>query len=117
VSKRRTAGDSRVDDDLATLPAARQEGHGRTKRSLDFTRESPLVPAHRRAAVSRQAGRISPVVVMGGVVSGTWELDGDQVRASCFGEAGPVPRAALEGEVDRWSRIVGRELRLSLSSA
>jgi hypothetical protein len=44
------------------------------------TGDGHVVPAARRADVSRQSGWISPVVVAGGVVRGTWDLDGDQVR-------------------------------------
>ncbi len=74
------------------------------------TEDGHVTPAARRSAVSRQAGWISPVVVGGGVVRGTWELDGSQVRVSWFGEAGRVPRSALKEEVARLSRIVGRDL-------
>ena len=61
------------------------------------TADGHVVPAARRAAVSRQAGRISPVVVAGGVVSGTWTLDHDRVRVAWFREAGR-PRGT------RWRR-------------
>ena len=40
------------------------------------TDDPRIVAPARRAAVSRQAGWISPVVVLGGVVAGTWERDG-----------------------------------------
>lgn len=75
------------------------------------TGDGHVVPTARRAAVSRQAGWISPVVVAGGVVSGTWELDGDDLRVAWFSESGPPPRNALDAEVMRLSSIVGRELR------
>jgi hypothetical protein len=79
------------------------------------TADGRVVPTARRTAVSRQAGWISPVVVAGGVVSGTWELDGDRVRIGWFREAGRVPRSAVETEVARLSSIVGRELRPAIS--
>jgi hypothetical protein len=79
------------------------------------TADGRVVPTARRTAVSRQAGWISPVVVAGGVVSGTWELDGDSVRIGWFREAGRVPRSAVETEVARLSSIVGRELRPTIS--
>jgi hypothetical protein len=69
-----------------------------------------VVPQRRRAAVSRQAGWISPVVVAGGVVAGTWQLDGDRVAISWFGETGRPPQRALGGEVDRLAGILGRDL-------
>jgi hypothetical protein len=50
------------------------------------------VPVSRRAAVSRQAGWISPVVLVGGVVCGTWrstvttcESRGSRKRAGRLG--------------------------------
>jgi hypothetical protein len=79
------------------------------------TGDRNVVPAARRAAVSRQSGWISPVVVAGGVVSGTWELDGDQARVSWFGKAGRPTRAALQEELERLSAIIGRDLRLAVS--
>jgi DNA glycosylase AlkZ-like len=81
------------------------------------TADGRVVPTARRSAVSRQAGWISPVVVAGGVVSGTWELDGDQVRIAWFREAGPPPRTALEREVARLSSILDRGLRSAISFA
>ena len=60
--------------------------------------------------MSRQAGWISPIVVAGGVVSGTWELDGDQVRLAWFGEMGKPPRRALSAEVRRLSELLDRNL-------
>jgi hypothetical protein len=81
------------------------------------TGDALVVPSGRRAAVSRQSGWISPVVVSGGVVSGTWELDGDRVRIGWFGELGKLPRRALEAEAARLSAILGRELRPELGTA
>jgi hypothetical protein len=79
------------------------------------TADSHVIPAARRTAVSKQSGWIAPIVVAGGVVSGTWGVDGDVVRISWFGEAGKPPRKALEAEVDRWSSIHDRPLRASIS--
>jgi hypothetical protein len=67
--------------------------------------------------VSRQAGWISPVVVVGGVVRGTWELDADAARVAWFREAGKPPRRALGEEVARISSILGRELRPAIRLA
>ncbi|MDQ3672438.1 MAG: winged helix DNA-binding domain-containing protein [Actinomycetota bacterium] len=75
------------------------------------TGDGRVVPRSRRAAVSRQSGWISPVVIAGGVVCGTWELDGDGARVSWFGEAGRPPRTALRAEVTRLSSILDRDLR------
>jgi hypothetical protein len=75
------------------------------------TDDGNVVPPQRRAAVSKQSGWISPVIVAGGVVSGTWELDDDRVRIAWFPEAGRLPRKALEAEVARLSSVLGRTLR------
>jgi hypothetical protein len=75
------------------------------------TADGRVVPSTRRAAVSRQAGWISPVVVVGGVVRGTWELDGDRVCISWFREAGKPPRTALRAETARLASILDRDLR------
>jgi len=74
------------------------------------TGDGRVVPAARRAAVSRQSGWISPVVVVGGVVSGTWEVDGSHVRISWFPETARQPRKALGAEVARLAEILERDL-------
>jgi hypothetical protein len=71
-----------------------------------------VVPARRRAAVSRQSGWISPVIVLGGVVSGTWEVDRRQLSVAWFSEAGGPPTAALAREVERLASILGQDLQL-----
>ena len=81
------------------------------------TADGHVVPAARRAAVSRQAGWISPVVVAGGVVSGTWELNRDRVHIAWFSEAGRTPRTALKAEVARLSSILDRDLGSAISPA
>ncbi len=75
------------------------------------TGDPHVVPAKRRPVVSKQSGWISPVVVSGGVVSGTWEMKDEQVLVSWFKEE-PLPLRLLEGEVRRLSRIVARPLDL-----
>ena len=74
------------------------------------TADGNVVPSARRADVSRQSGWISPVVVRGGVVSGTWQLDGDRVTVAWFREAGRRPTALLEAEVARLASTLGRDL-------
>jgi len=74
------------------------------------TEDGHVVPAKRRMAVSKQSGWISPIVVAGGSVKGTWELEGDHVRVAWFKEAGKPPRSALRSEVDRLSSILDRDL-------
>jgi len=78
------------------------------------TADGHVTPAARRTAVSKQSGWISPVVVAGGTVSGTWELDRDQVRVTWFKEAGKPPRKALAAEVGRLSTILDRDLAMAI---
>ncbi len=74
------------------------------------TADGHVVPAARRAAVSKQSGWIAPVVVSAGVVCGTWELDADRVKVGWFREAGRPPRKELEEEVARLASILDRGL-------
>jgi hypothetical protein len=78
------------------------------------TKDPLVVPTARRAEVSRQAGWISPVVLVDGVICGTWELDGPEARVAWFGEAGRPPRRRIDAEVSRLSSILGRELRAAV---
>ena len=73
------------------------------------TEDPHVVPPKRRTAVSRQAGWIAPIVVAGGVVSGTWDVDGEDLRVDWFKEAGRPPRTRIDDEVERVSAILGRE--------
>jgi hypothetical protein len=65
--------------------------------------------------VIRQCVLISPVVVAGGVVSGTWALDGDLARIAWFKESGAPPRKELQAEVARLASILDRDLRAQIS--
>jgi len=76
-----------------------------------------IVAPARRAAISRQAGWISPVVVRGGVVAGTWEGDGSTLRISWFAEVGKPPKQALGAETARFARLVGRNLAVEVVPA
>jgi hypothetical protein len=79
------------------------------------TKDGHVVTPARRPAVSRQAGWISPVVVAGGRVGGTWALDGPEVRVAWFGEAGRPPKRALQAEVARLSAVLDRDLRSAVT--
>jgi len=81
------------------------------------TADAHVIPAARRRAVSKQSGWIAPVVVAGGMVSGTWELDGEQVRIAWFEEAGRPPRKALKEEVGRLALILDRDVREEITLA
>ncbi len=80
------------------------------------TDDSHVIPARRRNAVSRQAGWIAPTVLVGGVVGGTWELDGNRVRIAWFREVERPRRGALEDEVARLSAILGRRMDVAIES-
>ena len=76
------------------------------------TDDTHVIPPGRRARVSRTAGWIAPLVVVGGVVSGTWALNQDRVEIQWFAELGRAPTAALGAEVERLSGLIGRPLAL-----
>jgi hypothetical protein len=78
------------------------------------TDDGHVIAPARRAAVSKQSGWIAPVVVAGGVVCGTWDLDDDRVHVDWFAEAGRPPRTALTAEVARLSSIVDRPLSATI---
>jgi hypothetical protein len=79
------------------------------------TEDPHIIAPKRRSAVSRQAGWIAPVVVAGGIVAGTWDLDGDEARIAWFKEAGRPPRRALEAEVRRFASLLDRELDMTIT--
>jgi hypothetical protein len=81
------------------------------------TADAHVIPAARRRAVSKQSGWIAPVVVAGGVVTGTWEVDGERVRIGWFEEAGRPPRRALRDEVDRLGAILDRDVQAEITLA
>ena len=79
------------------------------------TVDAHVIPAGRRADVSRTAGWIAPVVVAGGVVSGTWGVEDTQVRVAWFREAGRVPRKALDEEAERLTELLGKQLAMDVA--
>ena len=80
------------------------------------TQDTSVLAANRRSAVSKTAGWIAPIVVVGGVVKGTWELDRKVVRVAWFSEAGSVPTAGLGEEVARLAKVLGQPLELAVES-
>jgi hypothetical protein len=80
------------------------------------TGDERIIPAARRRLVSKQSGWISPVVVVGGVVGGTWELGDEKVSISWFPETGRVPRGRLEAEAARLSAILDRPLETEITT-
>lgn len=77
------------------------------------TADARVVPPARRALVSRKAN----LVIVGGVVSGTWSLSDDQAVVSWFPEAGPPPHEALAEEVARLAGILDRPLQPTVETA
>ena len=75
------------------------------------TEDPHVISPKRRTAVSRQSGWIAPIVVAGGVVKGTWGVDGEDLRVDWFKEMGKPPRTRIDAEVERLSTILGRTLR------
>lgn len=76
------------------------------------TADAHVVPPEQRQAVSRGAN----LVVVGGVVAGTWAVSGDDVTVTWFDGAGPTAEAtaprALADEVGRLGTLLDRPLRL-----
>jgi hypothetical protein len=110
-------------EDLGELVSTRPTGAVRLVPAFDQyvlgpgTKDPLVVPAARRAEVSRQAGWISPVVLVDGVIRGTWELADDEVRIAWFREAGRPARKALDVETRRLSSILGRDLHATIDLA
>jgi hypothetical protein len=108
--------------DIDALAAAKPSRHVRLLAGFDQwvlgpgTDDPHVLPTHRRAAVSKTAGWIAPIVIVGGVVRGTWSLDANGVVIDWFKESGRPPNAELESEVNRLSGLVGRPLALSVGA-
>ncbi|CAA9261538.1 MAG: hypothetical protein AVDCRST_MAG41-2395 [uncultured Corynebacteriales bacterium] len=77
-----------------------------------------LVPAAaHKAAVSRASGWISPVLLHGGRIVGTWaqELAGGRLRIAItpFGRLAPATRSAAAADAERWAGYAGSPLDLT----
>jgi hypothetical protein len=77
------------------------------------TADAHIVPPGRRALVSRQAN----LVIVGGVVSGTWSLSHDRVAIAWFAKGGPPTGKAVASEISRLATILDRPLRSSVQTA
>lgn len=78
------------------------------------TKDHRVIAPARRSLISKAAGWISPVVVAGGRVAGTWATDGSTLAVELFGESEPVDRSALDAEVAVLERVLGRRLTPSV---
>jgi hypothetical protein len=76
------------------------------------TSDFHIVSPERRALVSRQAN----LVILGGVVSGTWSLSEDHLAVAWFAESGKPPRQAIAEEVARLAGILDRRVQPSIQA-
>ncbi|HWH01539.1 MAG TPA: crosslink repair DNA glycosylase YcaQ family protein [Pilimelia sp.] len=103
-------------EDLDDLAASRRSAEVRLLPAFDQyvlgpgTGNALIIAPHRRAAVSRAAGWISPVVVAGGRVVGTWAVDGGSLDVTLFAEAGRVSGTGIEAEAARLAAVRGEPL-------
>jgi hypothetical protein len=106
-----------VDDLAATKPSRAVRLHGGFDQWVlgPGTADAHVIPPGRRTAVSKQAGWIAPIVTVGGVVAGTWELKSEVVSVSWFRESGKVPASSLAAEVGRLGSILGRDVRAEVA--
>jgi hypothetical protein len=74
------------------------------------TADPHVVPPARREPISRGAN----IVIVGGVVSGTWELRDDEVTIGWFAESGARPGDGLDEEVARLAAILDQPLRTAI---
>ena len=75
------------------------------------TKDVHVTPSSRRDLMTRKA---NPVIV-GGVVCGTWARRGDELTVTWLDERGR-PTEAIERESSRLADLLGRDLRLRLTS-
>ncbi|MET7399179.1 crosslink repair DNA glycosylase YcaQ family protein [Dactylosporangium sp. NPDC005572] len=65
------------------------------------TSDTRVVPAARRAEISRAGGWIAPVIAYRGRVCGTWERTAGGVTLNPFPEQGPLPKRSVDAELAR----------------
>jgi len=108
-------------EDLSTLRRAKPTGVVRLLPNFDQyvlasgRNDEAILPARQKTKVSRQAGWISKVVLLGGRIAGVWELGDDAgVEVELFE---PVPIPALQQEAQHLGRFLGRELSVTTRRA
>ncbi|GAA2114322.1 winged helix DNA-binding domain-containing protein [Kitasatospora saccharophila] len=69
------------------------------------TKATEILPAAHRAKVSRTAGWISPLLLVDGRITGTWEQDGPALTVTPFEQ--PPPAAALTAAAERLAAATG----------
>ncbi len=80
------------------------------------TGDPRIIAVHRRAFISKAAGWISPVVVAGGKVVGTWHVTQDRLDIELFGEHVGISRDALTREVLRVGSVAGTRYTMSVTT-
>lgn len=75
------------------------------------TNDQHVVAPARRALVTRKAN----LVIVGGVVAGTWSAAADELTVSWFAERGKPPRKAIEHEAEKLGDLLDRPLRTAIS--
>ncbi len=71
------------------------------------TGDDVLLPKAHRAAVSRTAGWISPIVVVNGRVAGVWSVRDHEIVVAPFPGSGRLPRTDLKREAAHVARASG----------
>jgi hypothetical protein len=110
-----------VREDLDELMAARPSKAVRLLPGHDLwvmgpgTKDVHVVPPARRTPVTWKAN----LVVVDGVVCGTWRATGGKLVVDWFEESGRIPRTALAEEAERLGTILGRphELKVEIASS
>lgn len=70
------------------------------------TNDTVLLPGDHRAKVSRTAGWISPIVVAGGRIAGTWDLTDNAITIAMF-DGAPLPKKGLDTAVAHLTTALG----------
>ena len=106
-------------DDLATTKptgAVRLLGGFDTWVLGPGTDDPHVIPAARRTKVSKTAGWIAPIVVVGGVVRGTWETSTGTLSLAWWKESGKPPKREIGAEAVRISKLRGEKLQVAIST-
>ncbi|MEU4342021.1 winged helix DNA-binding domain-containing protein [Nocardia sp. NPDC023852] len=100
-----------LDDLAATRPATSVHLLGAFDQYVlgPGTGDGVLLPGDHRAKVSRTAGWISPIVVAGGRIVGTWELADDAIEIAMF-DGAPLPKRGLDAAIEHVALVMGREM-------
>jgi hypothetical protein len=81
------------------------------------TNNPEILDPARRPLVSKAAGWISPLVLVGGRIAGVWEVDGNQLSVTAFPDEAAIDPDGLRAEAARVSSYLDRELRVTVTPA